>query len=178
MAIGSMIAGGIGIAAAAGVGVSMLRAATTYKVKPMKDAEGYPDEKADVERYINNLSKAIQIPTISNFNDDLVDWSKFDEFHAFLEEAYPLIHSKLEKTIISKKSLVFHWKSAHPEKEPICMLAHQDVVPVSKGTEEDWTYPAFSGTVADGFVWGRGALDIKNHLIGVMEAVETSLSGT
>ena len=59
-------------------------------------------EKADVERYINNLSKAIQIPTISNFNDDLVDWSKFDEFHAFLESAYPLIHSKLEKTIISK----------------------------------------------------------------------------
>ena len=137
MAIGSMIAGGVGIAAAAGVGISMLRAATTYKAKPMKDLDGYPDEKADVERYINNLSKAIQIPTISNFNDDLVDWSKFDEFHAFLEEAYPLIHSKLEKTIISKKSLVFHWKSAHPEKEPICMLAHQDVVPVSKGTEED-----------------------------------------
>ena len=32
----------VGIAAAAGVGVSMLRAATTYKAKPMKDAEGYP----------------------------------------------------------------------------------------------------------------------------------------
>ena len=42
MAIGSMIAGGVGIAAAAGVGISMLRAATTYKAKPMKDAEGYP----------------------------------------------------------------------------------------------------------------------------------------
>lgn len=175
MAIGSMIAGGVGIAAAAGVGVSMLRAATTYKAKPDKDAGNYPVENVDVERYINNLSKAIQIPTISNFDNNLVDWSKFDEFHAFLEEAYPLIHSKLEKQIISTRSLVFHWKSAHPEKEPICMLAHQDVVPVSPGTEGDWTYPAFSGTVADGFVWGRGALDIKNHLIGVMEAVETLL---
>ena len=175
MSIGSIIAGGVGIAAAAGVGVSMLRAATTYKAKPSKDAEQYPVENADVERYVNNLSKAIQIPTISNFDDNLVDWSKFDEFHAFLEEAYPLIHSKLDKQIISTRSLVFHWKSAHPEKEPICMLAHQDVVPVSPGTEGDWKYPAFSGTVADGFVWGRGALDIKNHLIGVMEAVETLL---
>ena len=55
MAIGSMIAGGVGIAAAAGVGISMLRAATTYKAKPMKDLDGYPDEKADVERYIKEV---------------------------------------------------------------------------------------------------------------------------
>jgi hypothetical protein len=51
MEIGAMIASGVGIAAAAGVGVSMLRAATTYKAKPTKDADGYPQENADVERF-------------------------------------------------------------------------------------------------------------------------------
>jgi carboxypeptidase PM20D1 len=166
---------GLGIAAAAGVGVSMVRAATTYKAKPVEAGEELAPEKVDLDRFINNLSKAIQIPTIANVDESVVDWSKFDEFHAFLAESYPLVHEKLEKHMVSTRSLIFHWKSAHPEKEPIALLGHQDVVPVTPGTEDDWEYPAFSGEVADGFVWGRGALDMKNHLIGVMEAVETLL---
>ncbi len=171
----SVVAKSLGLAAVAGVGVSMVRAATTYKTEKPSDSPQFPPEKVDLDRYIKNLSAAIQIPTIANRDESLVDWSKFDEFHAFLREAYPLIHEKLELQIISTRSLMYHWKSAHPEKEPICMLAHQDVVPVTPGTEDDWIHPAFSGEVADGYIWGRGALDIKNHLIGVMEAVETLL---
>ena len=166
---------GLGAAAATGVGVSMVRAATTFKAKPVEAAESLAPEKVDLDRYISNLSKAIQIPTICNVDESVVDWSKFDEFHAFLKDAYPLIHEKLDLQIISTRSLMYHWKSEHPEKEPICLLAHQDVVPVTPGTEDDWEHGPFSGDVADGYVWGRGALDIKNHLIAVMEAVETLL---
>lgn len=166
---------GLGVAAAAGVGISMVRAATTYKAKPVEEGEQLAPEKVDLDRFINNLSKAIQFPTIANVDESVVDWSKFDEFHAFLQDAYPLVHEKLERHMVSTRSLIFHWKSAHPEKEPIALLGHQDVVPVTPGTEDDWEYPAFSGEVADGFVWGRGALDMKNHLIGVLEAVETLL---
>ncbi len=166
---------GLGVAAATGIGVSMVRAATTYKAKPVSESETLPPEKVDLDRYIEHLSKAIQIPTICNKDESLVDWSKFDEFHAFLKEAYPLIHEKLEMQILSTRSLMYHWKSEHPEKEPIALLAHQDVVPVTPGTEADWEHAPFGGEVADGYVWGRGALDIKNHLIGVMEAVETLL---
>ncbi|MBR5441436.1 MAG: M20/M25/M40 family metallo-hydrolase, partial [Clostridia bacterium] len=166
---------GLGIAAAAGVGISMVRAATTYKAAPVNAGEQLAPEKVDVDRYIKNLSKAIQIPTICNVDESVVDWSKFDEFHAFLKEAYPLVHKNLDLEIVSTRSLLYHWKSANPDKEPIALLAHQDVVPVTPGTEEDWEYPPFSGEVADGFVWGRGAIDMKNHLIGVMEAVETLL---
>ena len=166
---------GLGIAAAAGVGISMVRAATTYKAAPVNAGKQLAPEKVDVDRYIKNLSKAIQIPTICNVDESVVDWSKFDEFHAFLKEAYPLVHKNLDLEIVSTRSLLYHWKSANPDKEPIALLAHQDVVPVTPGTEEDWEYPPFSGEVADGFVWGRGAIDMKNHLIGVMEAVETLL---
>ncbi len=164
-----------GILAAAGVGVSMVRAATTYKAKPATVNEALPKENVDVDRFVEHLSKAIQIPTICNRDESLVDWSKFDEFHAFLKESYPLIHEKLECKTFSTRSLMYRWKGADSTKEPICLLAHQDVVPVTEGTEDDWEYPAFSGTVADGFVWGRGAIDMKNHLIGVCEAVETLL---
>ena len=55
-------------------------------------------------------------------------------------------------------------------------MAHIDVVPVEEGTEQDWHYPPFSGALADGFVWGRGTMDIKNQLISVLEAVEYLLA--
>ncbi len=166
---------GLGVAALTGVGVSMVRAATTYKAKPIDNTTTIEEEKVDVERFIRNLSDAIKIPTIANRDESLVDWAPFDEFHAFLEKSYPLMHQKLEKQIISTRSLMYHWKSEHPEKEPIALLSHQDVVPVTPGTEDDWKYPAYSGEVAEGFLWGRGAIDMKNHLIGVCEAVETLL---
>ncbi len=166
---------GLGVAALAGVGVSMVRAATTYKAKPIENANIGEEEKVDVDRFIKNLSDAIKIPTIANRDESLVDWTPFDEFHALLEKAYPLMHEKLEKQIISTRSLLYHWKSEHPEKEPIALLSHQDVVPITPGTEDDWKYPAFSGEVAEGFLWGRGAIDMKNHLIAVCEAVETLL---
>ena len=166
---------GLGVAALAGVGVSMVRAATTYKAKPIENANIGEEEKVDVERFIKNLSDAIKIPTIANRDESLVDWAPFDEFHEMLEKAYPIMHEKLEKEIISTRSLLYHWKSEHPEKEPIALLSHQDVVPVTPGTEDDWKYPAYSGEIAEGFLWGRGAIDMKNHLIGVCEAVETLL---
>ena len=166
---------GLGVAALAGVGVSMVRAATTYKAKPIENANIGEEEKVDVERFIKNLSDAIKIPTIANRDESLVDWAPFDEFHAMLEKAYPLMHEKLDKQIISTRSLLYHWKSEYPEKEPIALLSHQDVVPVTPGTEDDWKYPAYSGEIAEGFLWGRGAIDMKNHLIGVCEAVETLL---
>ncbi len=173
--IGKKILKGAGVAALAGLGVSAVRAATVYKPeKPTAGADLTP-EKVDVDRFVKNLSKAIQFKTIANVDESLVDWAVFDEFHAFLKETYPLVHENLDLQIISTRSLLYHWKSDFPEKEPIALLAHQDVVPVSPGTEGDWTYDAFGGEVADGFIWGRGTLDIKNQLIGIMEAVETLL---
>ena len=42
---------------------------------------------------------------------------------------------------------------------PLLLYTHTDVVPAEP---EHWTHPPFAGDVADGFVWGRGALDMKN----------------
>lgn len=59
---------------------------------------------------------------------------------------------------------------------PCLYMSHQDVVPVVEGTEQDWTYPAFSGAVANGYIRGRGTLDIKNQVFGVLEAAEYLLA--
>ena len=170
MKLGGKIALG---AAAAALGATVVKAAMFTPEN--NEAKALPPERVDVERYKRNLSDAIKIPTISNRDDSLVDWSQFDAFHTFLKERYPLIHENLSLEIVGKASLMYFWQGTDASLDPIAMLAHQDVVPVSPGTEGDWKHDPFGGEEADGYIWGRGALDIKNHLIGVMDAVETLL---
>lgn len=148
--------------------------AATFKPKT-RDYGTKTEENVDLERVCEHLSKAIQHRTISHTDPSLTDWEEFARFHAFLEEAYPLIHKTLEKEVVAQASLIYRWKGKNPDLEPIALLAHQDVVPVTAGTEDDWTHPAFDGVIDDEFVWGRGAMDMKNHLISVMDAVETLL---
>ena len=45
--------------------------------------------------------------------------------------------------------------------EPLLLLSHLDVVPAA---DDQWTHGPFDGDVADGYVWGRGAVDMKNLL--------------
>ncbi len=55
------------------------------------------------------------------------------------------------------------------------LMAHQDVVAAEPSTLDQWTHPPFEGRIVDGFIWGRGTLDIKNQLIGIFEAAEMLL---
>lgn len=145
--------------------------------KPDKlTGEPLPDEQVDLERYRKNLRDAIRIRTIAADDAEQTDWAPFEEFHALLRERYPLIHEKLELKEFGRGSLMFRWPGSDPSLDPIALLAHQDVVPVSEGTEDDWEHPAFEGYDDGEFIWGRGALDMKNHLIAVMEAVEDLLA--
>lgn len=148
--------------------------AAIYKPRTEK-AEPLSDANINVERYRKNLSKAISIKTISRRNQDETDWAEFDRFHAFLDEEYPLVAKKLKKEIIPPANLVYKWEGKDPSLDPIALCAHQDVVPVSAGTEKDWEHDPFEGFDDGEFIWGRGALDMKNHLVAVMESVETLL---
>ena len=167
--IGKVILGAAGIAA----GATAIKAARYVPKK--KDYGTETEEKVDAKRCQEHLSKAISIPTISYPDKADVDFTQFDKFHAFLEEAFPLIHKTLEKEVVKEASLIYRWKGTRDDLDPIALLAHQDVVPISEGTEKDWTHEPFSGHNDGEFIWGRGALDMKNQLIGVMDAVETLL---
>lgn len=160
-------------AAAALAGVNAVRAAM-YKPEKISK-EPYAEEKIDLERYKTHLSEAIRIPTIASKTFEEMNWEPFDEFHAFLRKSYPLIHEKLTLEEPVRGSLLYRWKGKRDDLDPIALLSHQDVVPISEGTWDDWTYPPFSGEDDGEFIWGRGALDMKNHLIAVMESVEALL---
>lgn len=156
------------------IGLTLIRA---YFFVPKKlENEKLPDENVDAERAAQNLTRAIQIKTISYPDDEDVDWDEFYKFHDFLDEAYPLVKKNLTREKIDKASLLYRWKGEDSSLDAIALLSHIDVVPVSEGTEGDWTHPAFEGHNDGEFIWGRGALDMKNHLICVMEAIEDLLA--
>ncbi len=163
----------LGVAAVAAAANAIHAAA----FKPKKEtAEPIGNENVDVDSYRRHLSEAIKIKTISRTNPDDTDWSEFEKFHAFLDKTYPLIAEKLTKEVVPPANLIYKWAGKNPSLEGIALCAHQDVVPVTSGTENDWEHPAFEGFDDGEFIWGRGALDMKNHLVCVMEAVETLLA--
>jgi acetylornithine deacetylase/succinyl-diaminopimelate desuccinylase-like protein len=45
------------------------------------------------------------------------------------------------------------------EKKPLLLGAHLDVVPAEP---ESWRHPPFCGEIHDGYLWGRGAIDMKH----------------
>jgi acetylornithine deacetylase/succinyl-diaminopimelate desuccinylase-like protein len=50
---------------------------------------------------------------------------------------------------------------------PLLLYGHVDVVPVAG---QDWTHPPFAGEIADGFIWGRGTLDMKGGVAMLVSA--------
>lgn len=129
-----------------------------------------------LERATDNLSKAVRFETISDDDASNEDIGEFKSFHAFLEDAYPLVHSHLEKEVVGEASLLYTWQGRDPEARPVVLAAHIDVVPIEPGTLADWTHPPFEGVTADGCIWGRGTMDCKGPLIAIMEAVEALLA--
>jgi carboxypeptidase PM20D1 len=132
-------------------------------------------EQVDADRVQRHLSEALQIRTVSCVDETQTDWAEFERFHAFLERSYPLIHRTLHREKISKASLLYTWQGTRPDLDPIAVLAHMDVVPAVDEDGDLWQHPPFSGFNDGEYIWGRGALDMKNVLICVMEAVETLL---
>ncbi len=57
-----------------------------------------------------------------------------------------------------RTNLVCRWEGSGAEA-PLLLTAHLDVVPAGEG----WSHPPFAGAIHDGFLWGRGAIDMKHH---------------
>ena len=133
------------------------------------------EESVNSDRYIQTLCEAIRCKTVSNSDESLTDWDEFEKLHKVFEEKYPLLHKTLSKRTVGRAGLIFTWQGSDPSLKPIALIGHQDVVPVQEEKLSEWTYAPFGGEIADGFIWGRGSTDMKNHVVGVLESVETLL---
>ncbi len=130
----------------------------------------------DVDAVVARFSRALTYRTISPQEEEDRDVETFLAFHDFLVEVFPLAHEVLKRETVNELSLLYTWEGRNPALDPILLMGHMDVVPVIPGTEDDWEHPPFGGAVADGEVWGRGAIDDKASLMSILEAVESLVS--
>ncbi|MEH7307215.1 M20 family peptidase [Neobacillus drentensis] len=121
---------------------------------------------------VQHLSKAITFKTVSYQDRSKFDFKEFQKFIAFLQESFPNVYEQLEFEKVNDYALVYKWQGSDTSKNPIGLTSHYDVVPVLSGTEANWEQDPFSGAVVDGKIWGRGTLDDKIGVIGILEAVD------
>jgi carboxypeptidase PM20D1 len=131
-----------------------------------------PVDKAAVAE---SMAAVLRARTVSGLVDPAGTAAEFEQLHRHLAARYPLVHATLAKEVVGAATLVYRWRGSDASARPVALLAHQDVVPVAPGTESLWKQPPFGGVVADGAVWGRGALDNKSNLVTQLEAVEALL---
>jgi carboxypeptidase PM20D1 len=151
------------------VGVVLYR--TSHFAIDLPEEHLIPLAEIDGEEVARHIGLAIQMKTISNADPEKVDPLPFEGLRNLLQMLYPQVEDHLTREVINDGALLYTWQGSDPELEPIALAAHQDVVPANEAPDSGWTYPPFAGEVADGYVWGRGALDCKGSLIGIMEAV-------
>ena len=126
----------------------------------------------DDQLIADHLAAAVRCQTVPLDESGTPDPEAFRQLHQMLESTYPLVHQKLRREVVNGYSLLYIWQGSRADLEPVMLMAHQDVV---SADPTEWTYPPFEGKIADGFIWGRGTLDIKNQLIGIMDAAEALL---
>ena len=122
-----------------------------------------------------NFSKAIKIKTISPENKIDFDSIQFQHFSDFLKNTYPLADSLLEKKTFNSYSFLYKWMGSDLTLKPIVLMAHLDVVPVIQENRANWKHDPFGGEIINDTIWGRGVIDHKVGVIGIMESLELLL---
>jgi carboxypeptidase PM20D1 len=124
----------------------------------------------------DRLAGAVRIATVSHEDPARFDGTAFRGLHAYLQRSFPRVHAQLRREVVGDYSLLYTWQGADTSLAPMLIAAHLDVVPVEPGTESRWSHPPFGGRVEGGFIWGRGSIDNKSAVVGVLEAAEALLS--
>ncbi|MET3038168.1 M20/M25/M40 family metallo-hydrolase [Chryseobacterium sp. NRRL B-14859] len=166
-----------------------------FKKNAADAGEGWKPVKNDSA--IMRFSGGIKIPTVSTGSLGEFNYAPFAQFKEYLKTSYPLVYQHTENVEINQYGLVFRLKGSNPSLEPILFLSHMDVVPpgdadiinkeenifrpddqplppVAK-VAEDWDYAPFSGVVANGRIYGRGAIDMKGMLFSLMESMNNQI---
>ncbi len=157
------------VALAAFLAVLLIRAAA-YRPKKLPDCPMLEAE-VDGDHAVFALGELIKCRTESFYDKSLESTAEFDRFREKLAALYPLVHEKCPHEIIGERGMLFKLKGKS-DAAPSIFMAHYDVVPAR---DADWEQPPFEANIIDGVMWGRGTLDTKGTLVGVMEGAETLL---
>ena len=129
-------------------------------------AEG--EESFDAARAVDALAALVRCRTVSYRDSALEDDAEFEKLIALLPTLYPHAFEACTLTRLPDRALLFRWKGREAG-DPTVLMAHYDVVPVD---EAGWEKPPFDAILEDGVLWGRGTLDTKVTINGVLFAAD------
>ncbi|MEM1375060.1 MAG: M20/M25/M40 family metallo-hydrolase [Pseudomonadota bacterium] len=148
----------------------------TYRLPPAPDS--LPDvavADVDADAIAARMGAALRFKTVSNSDYTAVDYAPYDAFLSWVTETYPGVHATMDREFINRTP-IYRWPGADPDLPPVLFTGHYDVVPVPDETLANWDVDPWAGEIRDGFVWGRGALDDKQSVIGLLEAAEAMIA--
>ena len=163
----------LGVIAIALLGLIAIQAFNTARFSPQSTAVAQITlPVVDEDAVVAHLGEAIRFKTISTSTDMTNRGPAFQGFVDWLVATYPAANAALSREMIGGLTPLYRWQGLDDTLKPILLTAHYDVVPVAQTGLDDWQQPPFSGAVAGGFIWGRGALDDKSAVVAIMESVE------
>ena len=144
-------------------------ARTFMHVAPFPESTERSEVQIDKTNVSNNLAASIRFQTISHQDKEKFSSQEFKDFIKWAAVTYPEFHSAMQLEQL-EYTLLFKWEGSDKSLAPILLTGHYDVVPVIPGTESIWDEEPFAGVISNNRIWGRGALDDKSGVIGMMEA--------
>ncbi|XP_027876762.1 N-fatty-acyl-amino acid synthase/hydrolase PM20D1.2 isoform X1 [Xiphophorus couchianus] len=123
------------------------------------------------EKLLGNFKEALRIPTVS-FSDTETNATALRQFDTFLRKAFPTVFSSsvVHHELVANYSHLFRVQGSQPDLVPYLLLAHIDVVPAKES--DGWEAPPFSAEEIDDFIYGRGTIDDKCSVMGILQALE------
>lgn len=122
----------------------------------MTQGDNHLREELEAET-IRICQELIRIPSV-NFGEGRGDEKAVAEY-VVAELTRVGIASTVYESAPNRCNVIAHLESTHPNRPGLVVHGHLDVVPAMA---EDWSVDPFSGILKDGFIWGRGAVDMKN----------------
>lgn len=152
--------------------VAVLLVRTIRFQPPVEEKSELAQEKFDGDKAVHDLQALIRCKTVSYRDKELEDNAEFEKLEALLPQLFPHVHQVCTFYKPGPRSLLFHWEGKSSAK-PGVLMAHYDVVPVN---EDAWEKPAFDAIIENGVMWGRGTLDTKGTILGVLEAADNLIA--
>ena len=120
------------------------------------------------EHIVQKMQKLLRCKTVSYDDSSLIDEREFSRFRELLPVLFPELHKTCQQHFLGVNGILYHWQGTS-SGDPIVLMSHYDVVPAE---ESQWEKPPFDAVLENGILWGRGTLDTKGTLLGIMEAAE------
>ena len=117
---------------------------------------------------VESLRELVRCKTVSFKDSTLEDNAEFEKLINKLPSLYPNVFKVCSFETLPDRALLFKW-SGKEKGDAAVMMAHYDVVPVN---EDMWDKPPFEAILEDGVLWGRGTLDTKVTVNGILSAAE------